>query len=136
MDIIEAARNLGVAMQADERYLKYIEARKKNDEDPELQKLVGEFNLARMTVDSEFQKEEAERDLEKIKEFNVKIRQLYGQIMCNDTMMEFNKAKAEFEEVMKRVNGIIELSMDGEDPLTCEPVTGCTGSCSTCSGCH
>ena len=136
MDIIEAARNLGVAMQADERYLKYIEARKKNDEDPELQKLVGEFNLARMTVDSEFQKDEAERDTEKIKEFNVKIRQLYGQIMCNDTMMEFNKAKAEFEEVMKRVNGIIELSMDGEGPLTCEPATGCTGSCATCGGCH
>lgn len=136
MDIVEAARNLGVAMQADERYLKYMEARKKNDEDPELQKLVGEFNLARMTVDTEFQKEEAERDAEKIKEFNVKIRQLYGQIMCNDCMMEFNKAKAEFEEVMKRVNGIIELSMDGEDPLTCEPATGCTGSCSTCGGCH
>ncbi len=136
MDIIEAARALGVAMQADERYLRYLEARKKNDDDPELQKLVGEFNIARMTVDTEFQKEEAERDVEKIKEFNVKIRQLYGQIMCNDCMMEFNKAKAEFEEVMKRVNGIIELSMEGEDPNTCEPATGCTGSCSTCGGCH
>ena len=136
MDMIEAARNLGVAMQADERYIKYMEARKKNDEDPELQKLVGEFNLARMTVDAEFQKEEGERDGEKIKDFNVKIRQLYGKIMCNHTMMEFNKAKAEFEEVMKRVNGIIELSMDGEDPLTCEPTLGCTGSCSTCSGCN
>ncbi len=136
MDIIEAARNLGIAMQQDERYKKYITARIANDNDPELQKMVGEFNLARMTVDAEFSKDEADRDVEKIKEFNVKIRQLYGQIMCNETMMEFNKVKAEFEEVMKRVNGIIELSMDGEDPLTCEPATGCTGSCSTCSGCH
>lgn len=136
MDIIEAARNLGAVLQQDERYKKYIEARKKNDEDPELQKLVGEFNLARMQVDNEFQKEEADRDNEKIKEFNVQIRQLYGKIMCNDTMMEFNKAKADFDAVMQRVNGIIDLSIEGEDPATCEPASGCSGSCATCSGCH
>ena len=78
MDIIEAARNLGVVLQQDERYKKYMEARKANDADEELQKLVGEFNLARMQVDNEFQKEEAERDNEKIREFNVQIRQIYG----------------------------------------------------------
>ncbi|MBO5912589.1 MAG: YlbF family regulator [Clostridia bacterium] len=136
MDIIEAARNLGVVLQQDERYKKYMEARKANDADEELQKLVGEFNLARMQVDNEFQKEEAERDNEKIREFNVQIRQIYGKIMCNDTMMEFNKAKADFDAVMQRVNGIIDMSIEGEDPQTCEPATGCTGSCATCGGCH
>ena len=136
MDIIEAARNLGAVLQQDERYKKYVEARKANDNDEELQKLVGEFNLARMQVDNEFQKEEADRDNEKIREFNVTIRQLYGKIMCNDTMMEFNKAKSEFDAVMQRVNGIIELAIEGEDPATCEPASGCTGSCATCSGCH
>ena len=136
MDIIEAARQLGTVLQQDERYKRYLEARKANDADEELQKLVGEFNLARMQVDNEFQKEESERDNEKIKEFNVQIRQIYGKIMCNDTMMEFNKAKADFDAVMQRVNGIIDLSIEGEDPATCEPATGCTGSCATCSGCH
>lgn len=136
MDIIEAARQLGAVLQQDERYKRYLEARKANDADPELQKLVGEFNLARMQVDNEFQKEEAERDAEKIREFNVTIRQLYGKIMCNDTMMEFNKAKADFDAVMQRVNGIIDLSIEGEDPMTCEPASGCTGSCATCGGCH
>ena len=136
MDIIEAARQLGAVLQQDERYKRYLEARKANDADPELQRLVGEFNLARMQVDNEFQKEEAARDGEKIKEFNVQIRQLYGKIMCNDTMMEFNKAKADFDAVMQRVNGIIDLSIEGEDPMTCEPASGCTGSCATCGGCH
>lgn len=136
MDIIEAARNLGAAIQQDERYKKYIEAKKANDSDEELQKLIGEFNLARMSVDNEFQKEEAERDGEKIKEFNTAIRQIYGKIMCNDTMMAFNKAKADFEAVMQRANGIIELATEGEDPMTCEPESGCTGSCATCGGCH
>lgn len=136
MDIIEAARNLGAAIQQDERYKKYIEAKKANDADEELQELIGEFNLARMSVDNEFQKEEADRDGEKIKEFNTTIRKLYGKIMCNDTMMAFNKAKADFEAVMQRVNGIIELATEGEDPETCEPESGCTGSCATCGGCH
>lgn len=136
MDIIEAARNMGAAIQQDERYIKYNEARKANDADEELQKLIGEFNLARMTVDNEFQKEESERDGEKIKEFNVQIRQIYGKIMCNETMMAFNKAKADFEAVMQRANSIIEMSAEGEDPATCEPASGCTGSCATCGGCH
>ena len=52
MDIIEAARNLGAAIQQDERYKKYIEAKKANDADEELQELIGEFNLARMSVDN------------------------------------------------------------------------------------
>ena len=136
MVVITAARNLGVILQQDERYKKFIAAKEANDNDAALQEMIGEFNVARMNVECEFQKEEADRDLEKIREFNVTIRQLYGKIMCTDSMMEFNKVKNELDELMKRVNGIIELSLAGQDPLTCEPEVGCTGSCDSCSGCH
>ena len=30
----------------------------------------------------------------------------------------------------------ISKCVDGEDPDTCDTSTGCTGSCSTCGGCH
>lgn len=136
MDIIEAARQLGAAIQADERYKKFCEAKKANDEDKDLQALIGEFNLARLAIDNELSKEDGEKDEQKIKEFNANLRQIYGKVMCNDSMMAFSKAKAELEEVMKRVNGIIDLSLDGADPATCEPAEGCTGSCATCGGCH
>ena len=136
MDIIEAARNLGAVLQQDERYKRYIEAKKLNDEDKELQELIGEFNLARMSIDNELSKDENEKDNEKIKEFNTTMRQLYAKIMVNESMVAFNQAKADFEAVMQRVNGIIDLSIEGEDPATCEPATGCTGSCATCGGCH
>ena len=128
MDIIAAARALGAAIQADERYKKVLEQRRINDADKELQELIGEFNMARMSVDNELGKEEG-RDEEKIKEFNSTLRRLYGKIMCNDNMIEYNKAKEEFDAVMQRANAIIEL-------CTCEPATGCTGSCATCGGCH
>lgn len=136
MDIIEAARQLGAAIQADERFKKLVETRRVNDADTELQELIGQFNVARMSIDNELSKEEGERDEEKIKEFNVTLRQIYGKIMCNDSMMAFNAAKNEFEAVMNKVNGIIELCTQGEDPATCQPAEGCSGSCATCGGCH
>lgn len=136
MDIIEAARQLGAAIQADERYKNLVDKRRVNDDDKALQDLIGEFNVARMAVDNELSKEEADRNEEKIKEFNVTMRQIYGKIMCNDSMMAFNEAKREFESAMEKVNGIIELSIQGEDPATCQPSEGCTGSCATCGGCH
>ena len=135
MDVIAAARALGAAIQEDERYKKVMEQRKINDADKELQDMIGEFNMARMSIDNELTKE-TDRDDEKIKEFNATLRRLYGNIMRNENMIAYNKAKEEFDAVMQRANAIIELCTEGEDPATCEPASGCTGSCATCAGCH
>ena len=70
MDIIEAARQLGAAIQADERFVKLVETRRVNDADAELQELIGQFNTARMTIDNELSKEEGERNEEKINRCN------------------------------------------------------------------
>jgi len=42
MDIIEAARQLGAAIQADERYKKVMVSSKANDSDTALQELISE----------------------------------------------------------------------------------------------
>ena len=35
------------------------------------------------------------------------------------------------------IDAIINTAMNGGDPMTVqEPSTSCTGSCSTCGGCH
>lgn len=135
MDVIAAARALGAAIQEDERYKKVMEQRKINDADKELQDMIGEFNMARMSIDNELTKE-TDRDDEKIKEFNATLRRLYGNIMRNENMIAYNKAKEDFDALMQRANAIIELCTEGEDPATCEPASGCTGSCATCAGCH
>ena len=135
MDIMDAVRALGLAIQEDERYKKLVTVKKANDEDKELQDIIGEFNVASMAIDNELSKGD-EKDQEKVKEYNATLRRLYAKVMCNENMIAYNQAKAEFDAVMRKVNGIIELSIDGEDPLTCEPQEGCTGSCATCSGCH
>ena len=64
MDAIQAVRELGKAIQADERYIEYARAKKVNDEDAELQNLIGEFNLIRQNASMEYNKPEEEQNKE------------------------------------------------------------------------
>ena len=106
MDCIDLFKRAAMALQTDSRYLAMDQARKMNDKDEELQNLIGEFNLARMDLNNEIGK--PERSDERIAELNQKV---------NDA--------------------IINTAMNGGDPMTVqEPSASCTGSCSTCGGCH
>ena len=134
MNAIELTRQLGKAIQEDPRYKAYNEARERNDADEELQKLIGEFNMGRMQLNREMSK--SDKDQDKISEMNTKIRGIYADIMRNENMARFNDAKSEFDGLMIEINGILQLCANGEDPETCEPKSNCTGSCSTCGGCH
>ena len=137
MDAIKAARELGKAIQADERYVRYNEAMKANDADMELQELIGEFNLARQNVALEMSKSKEEQNKEKLDTQNKEMQRLYTLVMQNEHMADFTMAKADMDKLLHEINGIIALCRDGEDPDTCEVLAGgCSCSCSTCGGCH
>jgi cell fate (sporulation/competence/biofilm development) regulator YlbF (YheA/YmcA/DUF963 family) len=63
MDIIEMTRELGKAMQADDRYIAYTLAKQANDEDEQLQNLIQGFNLNRMQLQMEAGKEEKNEEI-------------------------------------------------------------------------
>lgn len=129
--------SLGKAIQADERYVRYNEAMKANDADMELQELIGEFNLARQNVALEMSKSKEEQNKEKLDTQNKEMQRLYTLVMQNEHMADFTMAKADMDKLLHEINGIIALCCDGEDPDTCEvQAGGCSGSCSTCGGCH
>lgn len=134
MGIIEATRNLGVEIQKDERFIRFIKAKLANDNDETLQSGIGEFNTIRMNLDREMNAET--QDENKIKELNEKLREIYTAVMSSKTMLEYNTAKAEVDAMLNDINSIIMQCVEGEDPMTVEPHTACTGSCSTCGGCH
>lgn len=134
MDVTAKARELGKLIQADERYVKYMEAKKINDEDTALQELIGAFNLKRADLNNEMSKEN--RDAERLKTLDVEIKELYGRIMANESMFRFTEAKHDMDEMLNEVNMIITMCANGEDPDTCEAAPSCSGSCSTCGGCH
>ncbi len=134
MDIMTMARELGKALQADERYKAYMTAKENNDNDQELQKLIGEFNIIRMNINQEMSS--PEKDEEKVKQLDQDMRSLYAQIMSRDGMVKFNEAQTALEQLVGDVQQIITMCANGEDPDTCQISHGCSGSCSSCSGCH
>lgn len=135
MDVIEIARKLGVAIQADDRYKAYAAAKSANDKDEELQAAIGEFNMTRMAMDQEIQKGDA-KDEAKLNEMNEQLRTAYGKIMRNESMTAYNKAKTELDEVISGIENIISVAISGEDPMTCDLHAACTHDCSSCGGCH
>ena len=133
MDIIEMTRELGKALQNDDRYIAYDLAKRANDNDEELQKHIASFEEMRSQLNTEIIKED--KDTDRIKELDQGIKDVYQKIMSNRNMMVFSAAQKALEALVNNMNQIITLCANGEDPETCEPSTGCTGSCSTCGGC-
>lgn len=136
MNVIEVARELGKALQADERYKAYLIAKEKNDNDKELQDIIGEFNLKRVALGQEMSQQE--KNQEKIASLNEEIKHLYAKIMQNPNMTEYHRAKESIDKILDQINTILTFSANGEDPATCPDTmsSGCSGSCSSCSGCH
>lgn len=134
MDMIELAREIGRQLQKDERYLKLQIAQQNSDQDEQLQELIGEFNLKRIAINNEAQKED--RSDEKLQQLNQQLRECYATIMQNPNMNAYNEAKQELDALLKRVNAIIMQSAEGEDPETTDYVESCGGNCGSCGGCH
>lgn len=133
MDIIEQVRELGRSLQADESYKKMKEAEKAADADTELQELIKEFNLKRLSINTENAK--AQKDSERIQKLNTEMQKVYSDIMSNENMIAYNEAKQKFDTLSVRVNTILQNCIAGEDPDTTDYDASCTGSCATCGGC-
>ena len=130
-DVIKIARELGKAIQKNEKYLNYVEARKANDADEELTSLMSKINLIQASYQQEASREDASED--KMRAYDEEFRQVYSQIMMNKTMQNFEAVRKELDDMMNYITGILALCVNGQDPDTCEPApAGCTGSCSTC----
>ena len=134
MDIIEMTRKLGVAIQQEEVFKNYIKAKAANDNDVELQDMIGQFNVIRMQLDQALSADD--KDGDKVKELNTQLKDTYTAIMGRESMMNYNIAKGELDVLVNQINAVIEHTLDGDDPMTCDIASNCTGSCSTCSGCH
>lgn len=134
MTVIELTRELGKAIQSDERYIKLAEAKKLNDGDSKLNALIGKLNLIQMSY-----RHEAENggDKNKMDEYDKQFQEVYGEVMLNENMKNYENARQDVDDMMNYIMQILSLCVNGEDPETCEPKSQeeCTGSCSTCGGC-
>ncbi len=136
MDVITAVRELGKAIQQDERYLEFRKAQEANDKDIELNGLIGKLNLIQLSYQNEAAKDEP--DNSKLEGMDNEFREIYGQIMLNENMRKYEEAKGNVDNMMNHLIQILTLCVNGEDPESCEPQApeeGCGGNCASCGGC-
>ena len=136
MDIVKMTRELGAAIQQDERYIRFAAVRAENEADAELQTLMGEMQLRQMNYQREASSEEPDND--KMHKLELEFNDLYTKFMENEKMQKYEAARAEIDEMMNYLMGILGLCVNGADPATCEPEKyDCGCSCDECSSdCH
>ena len=133
MDIIEMTRELGKALQQDDRYIAYNLAKQVNDEDAELQADIKKFEELRIEITTEMTK--SDKDGDKLQQLDAQVKEVYEKVMANKNMQVFMAAQTALEALVNNMNQIISLCANGENPETCQPSSGCSGSCATCGGC-
>lgn len=135
-DIIYEFRLLAKKLQRDDRVVYLEQVRKKMDMDEELQDLIGKFNLSQYNYRIEAVKEDDKKDNEKLERLNKEMVGIYTEIMDNEFMREYNECKTEVDKLTQHIQAIITAAVNGGDPMIVElPEGGCSGSCSSCSGC-
>ena len=133
-DVIYEFRLLAKKLQQDDRIVYLEQVKKKMDMDKELQAQIERFN----TLQYEYRIESAKEtpDQAKIQNINKEIISLYSDIMANEFMMEYNECKNDVDRMTQLIQAIITAAINGGDPMIVEvPEGGCSGSCSSCSGC-
>lgn len=130
--IEKLTRELGKAIQQDERYLNLQKAIKANEEDTELNELMSKIQLIQVSYQHEAAKEDPDEG--KIKAYDEEFRTVYGQVMQNENMRNYEVARKEIDDLMNYLTGILAMCVNGDDPDTCDPTAHSCGG--DCSGCH
>ncbi len=134
MDAITMFKQAAAQLQKEEAYLYYMHARTVADDDADLQDMIGAFNLKRMELQQAMADEDG--DEAATQAINHELSDMYTRIMDAEPMKNYNEAKAAMDTVMNYINAIIQAACNGDDPMLVEEPHGCTGSCSSCGGCH
>lgn len=129
-EILAKANELGQLIKESDVAKTMLAAEQAVEADVELQKKIGAFNEKREMMMDLMQ--QGSEDQEKIAALNDEIRQLYDAIMANKNMTDYNAARQAFDDMSAKVNGIITYYITGQNPAE----GGCSGSCSSCGGCH
>ncbi len=134
MDVIELTRQLGAAVQADEKYQKFAAAKEAADNDTTVQAQLAEIEKIRTEYQEAAMAEHP--DEARLSKLDQEFQMAYAGFMGSDVMEKYETARAELDALMNYIMQILYLCVNGEDPATCEPhEDDCGGDCGHCSGC-
>ncbi len=124
--IFEKAKELADLIAHSDEKKAAQEASRMLMEDTEASDLISGYNDKREAKLKEFEGKEPTK--EEIEEVNEYLQLEFNKIMENAVIKEYVKASRVFEMMLTQMDNIIKTGLsDG---------SGCSGSCSSCSGCH
>ena len=123
-----ALENFLNALRDSDAVVRYENAKALYATDGKLMALIDQYNCQGKLLRDEGEK--ADRNDELLGQITNKLKELYDEIMENETMLAMQAAEQEISAIINDVNrgmqSILQPEMEG----------GCTGNCSTCSSCH
>lgn len=129
MDILEMAKELGKAIADSDLMAAVKKAEDVQNNDEKAQQLIGEYNLKRMQLAQRVQKEDVTQ--EELEVVQKELSDEFDKLMQYSVISDFITARKELDAVLEQVNNVISFYVTGKTPDG-----GCSGSCSSCSGCH
>jgi len=126
MDYVEAASALGEAIRNSVEFQNWQNAELAMLQDEKAQTLMSEFKDLQMKLVHASRDDMDKDELEKIRDV---LMDKQKELNEYEVTKNYFDGKKGFETMMRTVNDIIQHFLSGDNG-------GCSGSCSTCSGCH
>lgn len=126
MDYVEAASALGEAIRNSAEFQAWQSAELAMLQDEKAQTLMSDFKDLQMKLVHASRDDMDKAELEKIRDI---LMDKQKELNEYEVTKNYFDGKKGFETMMRTVNDIIQHFLSGDNG-------GCSGSCSTCSGCH
>ena len=127
-EIFEKARELGVAIMESEEFKKLKQAEQDQENDAEALQLLADYSTLRSKLADDINKGEIGE--ERMAQIREELEEAYQKMTTNDHITAYINAQRTFQAIIDQMNSIISYHITGQLP------GGCSGSCSSCSGCH
>ena len=121
----ETILHLGALVRKDRRTAELDAAERAYNSDPEMTRLVDEYNVQQSALSAAYASDE--RDEELIKQIENRINEIYDAVTNNDLYADYLRAKADWDELYSEVSAKLEFAITGRAP--------CSHDCSSCGGC-
>ena len=127
-EIFEKARELGQAIVESEEYKALKKAEQEQEQDSEALQLLQDYSAVRTKLAEEINKGDVGE--ERMAQIREELESAYEKMTTNDHITAYINAQRTFQAIIDQMNSIISFHITGKIP------GGCSGSCSSCGGCH
>ena len=112
-EIIEKAKELGLLLKDSTIVKEFVAAKAAYESDRQMQELLGQFNLHKMTIAMLSKQENP--DEARIEEHEQKLNNVYDKIMESALMVAFQEKSHRVDTIVGNINSILNLYVSGDN---------------------